>query len=185
MANGDKVIPGGPPGMVIIEGPETAEQPQVSTPAVSGKGPPGMTIIGDQSEIPELEILSSRAYQLDRAIQQIDDPEEGYAGVQNSFSFSRVLEMPVPEAHMLRNEIAKQVSGDPGATQKTFWNRLAETAKTGAKSGHSGLQAGLIQEKLYEEAFQLSLEALAGNWNQERYNGIMELQQQIHSLAPS
>jgi hypothetical protein len=133
----------------------------------------------------ELQRRQGAVRDLQRATEALPDPREGQAGVHNTFLFSHGLDIPQSESYQLRSEIAKELTGDGKVSQQNFWTRLLDTVKLGIKSGHSGVQAGLLQEKLYEEAFQLSLEALAGNWNGDRYNRIVELQQQIHSLAPT
>jgi len=180
----DQQIIAPPPGFTLREAPQVQEP----LPAGESALPPGFTIRGARPLTQGVEELQRRqdvATELQKATENLPDPEEGQAGIRNTYVYSRVLDIPLSEAYQLRGEIAKEVTGDESTAQKSFWEKLTGAVKKGAKSGHAGLRAGLIQEKMYEEAFLLSLDALDGKWNQERYNKIMDMQQQIHALAPS
>jgi len=187
MADVDQII-APPPGFTLRGTPVIPETivPMPDTNLL----PPGFTLRGvtplpETDGMKELERRQTISGELDKAVDALPNPTEERAGLQNSYFYSHALDIPLSEANVLREEIAKELTGNESTTQKTFWNRLSETIKTGAKSGHSGLQAGLIQEQLNEKAFLLSLDALNGKWSQEKYNEIVELGQQIHALAPS
>ena len=143
MADIDQII-APPPGFTLRTIPEIPGLP--APPLDVDLLPPGFTIRGTQPPVQGLEELRRRDNintELQKATGVLPDPQEEQAGIRNTYFYSHALDIPQAEAYQLRSEIAKELTDD-GATQKTFWNRMTETVKTGAKSGHSGLQAGLI-----------------------------------------
>ena len=146
--------------------------------------PPGLGLASQEPGLEELQHLAGVAAQLKTAVGESEDAEEEQAGLVNSLSFSRTLEIPPTQAYEIKDQIAQELTGDERVSQKGFFPRLLDTVKSGARSGYEGLQAGLLAEKLYDEAFQMSVEALAGNWSTQRWNTIEQLEAQISGLAP-
>ena len=153
-------------------------------PSADRLDPPGLIRQSQDPSLAEFQRRAILAGQLQAAISEGENPEEEQAGLVNSLAFSRALNLPPTQAYEIRDQVAQQLTGDERVTQKGFFPRLLDTVKSGARSGYEGVQAGLLAEKLYDEAFQLSLEVLAGKSSTSRWTRIQELEEQIFALAP-
>jgi hypothetical protein len=194
---GDRQVIPPPPGLLSWDEEDELREgfPAPEGPAeIQGIAePPGLVKEGPElgSGLSELRQKAADFRRLEDSISGLPDPEEERAGIENSLYFSHSLDISPEQAYQLKDQIAGELTGEE-TKQKTFWQKFTENVRTAGsilrsvpQSAQAGMKAGLLQEKLYEEAFQLSVEALAGSWNQERYNRITELQQQLHSLAPN
>ena len=121
---------------------------------------------------------------LQEAINDLPDPAEERAGMENAQSFGYTMGITARQAYDVRDEIAKEFTGDPTTTQRNFWQKLGDAVVSGAKTVHSGLQAGILQDKLNTEAFEMSMEVMVGKWDKGRFNRMMQLEEQIVALVP-